>query len=207
MEEETIDEQTIQELDNIIGNDEEPATIEENEVEPLIEVSTKLKTRNDYIQTIKDVCDKLGKDQPKALHRKKLKELKEILANLTTEGVQKVNGLETPPNTSNRDDYAVLVLYNLNKFVLNMASNMSKKYENKLGFVVKNPVEKLEKNEEQKEALKTALRGVWDEYKEDLQPYMSPVATLMIINFTIITSSMEVAVKTEEKNDTTIIEV
>ena len=137
------------------------------------------------------------------------KELKKILASITNEGVHKASGVEMPPN--NRDDYAVVMLYNLNKFALNMASNMSHSYKNKLGFICKNPVEKLENNEEQKEALKTALRGVWDEYKDDLAPYMSPVATLMIVNFTILTSSMErvepPAEKSEEKNDTTIIEV
>ena len=158
--EETIPEQTIDDLDNAIHNEnnEQPAPVEEEQPkQPEIGISKKLKTRTDYINTIRDVCDKLNKEHPKHLHRKKLNELKQILATLTAEGVQQTQGIEAPPN--NRDDYAVVLLYNLNKIALNLAENMSHSYRHTLGFECKDAVKKLEENEEQKQALKRAIEN------------------------------------------------
>ena len=72
--EETIPEQTIDDLDNAIHNEnnEQPAPVEQEQPkQPEIGISKKLKTRTDYINTIREVCDKLNKEHPKHLHRKK----------------------------------------------------------------------------------------------------------------------------------------
>ncbi len=191
-EQSTVDEQTNIELEKTIGvatNKVKPIQQEVPEVQEEIEISSKIKTRSDYISTIKDVCNKLNKDPPIGLHRQKLKELKEILASVTSEGVEKVQGIEPPP--TNKDDYAVVLLYNLNKMVLTLAENLSTNYENKLGFRCVNVVKKMETNEEQKQALKDALRGVYLEYKDEIEPLLSPIAVLALMNLSILTQSIE----------------
>jgi len=173
--------------------------------EPNIEVSAKLKTRSDYIDTIRDVCEKLNKECPKNLQRMRLKDLKKLLASLTAEGIKNINGVEAPSNTG--DDYAVMMLYTLNKLVLNIAESVSHKYGNKIGFELEDVCKNLEQNEEQKASLKLALLGVWLEYKKDIEPYMSPVTTLLLVNMTIISSNIKKHTKVQKQENKTIVEV
>jgi len=175
-----------------------------------IEVSPKLKLREDYINSIRLLCDSLEKPYPKALTRKSKSELKQMLVKLTEVGVKQTQmPTDIPPqNTgslpevlapSSRDDYAVMMLYNLNKLMLNVSERLSDSYKNQIGFKFKDVVKNLESNEEQKQSLKEALMMVWLEYKDEIQPMMNPIYTLLLVNFTILTSSIEKKQKNEKK--------
>jgi len=178
--------------------DSKPIEKEQQEVE----LSTKIKTRKDYIKTIKDLCEKLEIDVPKALTHKNKSDLKKILSTLATSGTKRINGLSKEDEEKCSDvqeQYGVMVLWQINTILFNVLEHQSYKFKSYLGgCVCKNVVKKLEENKNKCEQLRMALKKVWEEYREEIGQYMNCWTTLALVNISILSDSLE---KEETKNN------
>ena len=190
----TADE-VIEEIEKVLINDDEKA----NDSNETLEISDKLKTRKNYIDAIKELCLKMGRDPPKGLHQKKKEELKKILAGVCSVGAVDAQGFDDSKDKKTqiaddiKESYVVGSLYAFNKCFLGAVEQISYSYKEHLGGrYCKDLIKKLEENQRQKEELKRALVAIYHEYKEDLDTYISPVTSLLLINFSIIIQSLHI---------------
>jgi len=170
---------------------EEPEEIEQPEE---IEISNKIKKRKDYIEEIRNLSIKLDVDIPKKLHQMKKEQLKKKLAQITEEAALKLHGIEERQQQKHnmREAYAVAALYNLNRCFLSVVENVSYSFKDKLGGrYCKDIIKNLDESEYKQEQLKAAVKGVYLEYKDEIDKYISPLSSLLLINLTLIMESLK----------------
>ncbi len=191
----TDKQQMIEEMEQSIASENQEETNTDNEDDEQnnheLEISAKLETRVDYIDQIKQLCDKRGVKPPKALARKKLSDLKEILAEQINDATNQAFHLGSQQNEQERqneaflEDRAVNTLYRMDMILLTVVSNMSEKYKTMFnGKYIDNAQKRFEESKDRREELKNALRALYQEegVKEFIDEYCNPVVQVVLIN-------------------------
>jgi len=181
--EEKINEEELKKIDEIIQDE---AGSEDEKADE--EVSPKVKKRKDYITDIKLLCERLQKPCPVGIHQLKKAELIELLGSLTDEGILKT---KMPSKVDIQEEYASNALLNMNMVLLGVCETLTYKYRSYLGEkYCKGIVKRLCESEERRNQLKQALIEVYRKHKDVLDTAISPEATLIMINISLVLESL-----------------
>lgn len=159
------------------------------------EISKKLKTRNDYINTIQEIRKLLGLEQLTNIHRKKKNERKQILVDLLTEGTSKIEAVEIQNEMNNHlnmerecVEESLFALHLCVTCVIKSISHMKLTGKYKLVNFTNSFI--LDPNKTKQN--KTILWLIYLENRETLEPLLSPVSQYFMLMSTNILTSLKI---------------